>query len=389
MYKYMCALKQLPLRVIHAVAYCFLLFLFVLFWIHIPIAHLLTASCLYGIWHAILFHITTKTLYKVIQHDVYDFLSYGHRSALLATDFLYLSHVKKLIHYGVGVVSISFMYILSVYHSFIQANSELSDVFLYSSILFLTALIMFYFFVSYVTAKHITRTIDSLQQKIADDYIPNVYIDEFSSLVHTFNAYNDRTKQIFLLLHTIGRENDEYRYIAEHSHRVANYCLRIGEYLGLNDHQLHSLYQAALLHDIGKIGIPIYILLKKEPLSKDEFSFIQQYPNISYFIAKMMLKSDNEDLLNAIRFHKEHVDGTGYPNRLKQDEIPLLAKIISAVDAFDAMTSSRPYRKSKSKMEAMENLLKESGTKWDDKVVNVINLLLTKNNKYVNIAIRS
>lgn len=385
----MCALKQLPLKIMHVIAYCSLLFFVVLFWMNIPIAHLLTASCLYGIWHAILFHITTKTLYKVIQHDVYDFLSYGHRSALLATDFLYLSHVKKLIHYGVGVFSIFLMYILTVYQSFIQANSEASDVFLYSSTLFLAALITFYLFISYMTTKHITHTINSLQQKIADNYIPNVYIDEFSSLVHTFNAYNDRTKQIFLLLHTIGRENDEYRYIVEHSHRVANYCLRIGEYLGLNDHQLHSLYQAALLHDVGKIGIPSYILLKKEPLSKDEFSFIQQYPNISYFIAKMMLRAENEELLNAIRFHKEHVDGTGYPNRLKQDEIPLLAKIISAVDAFDAMTSSRPYRKSKSNMEAIETLLKESGTKWDAKIVNVLNLLLTKNIKYVNIETRN
>lgn len=234
-----------------------------------------------------------------------------------------------------------------------------------------------------MTTKHITHTINSLQQKIADDYIPNVYIDEFSSPVHTFNAY-----KIFLLLHTIGQENDEYRYIVEHSHRVANYCLRIGGYLGLNDHQLHSLYQATLLHDIGKIGIPIYILLKKEPLSKDEFSFIQQYPNISYFIAKTTLRTENEELLNAIRFHKEHVDGTGYPNRLKQDEIPLLAKIISAVDALDAMASFRPYRKSKSKMEAIETLLKEGGTKRDVKIVNVMNLLLTKN-KFVNVAIRN
>ncbi|WP_255572256.1 HD-GYP domain-containing protein [Anoxybacillus sp. ST70] len=206
----------------------------------------------------------------------------------------------------------------------------------------------------------------------------DVYIDEFSILTHTLNTYNDPTKKALRLLAKIENKSDEHKYIADHSRRVAYYCLQIGQLIGLQDRQLNSLYQAALLHDIGKIGIPDYILLKNEALSKDEFSFIKEYPNMSYFFAETVFQIKDKDILDAILFHKEHLDGTGYPNRLTDKQIPIMAKIISVADAFDALMSTRPYRQKKSKDEAIHILKRESGIKWDEHILNKLIDLFTK-----------
>lgn len=126
------------------------------------------------------------------------------------------------------------------------------------------------------------------------------------------------------------------------------------------------------------MGIPDYILLKKWPLSKDEFSIIKQYPMISYLLTKAMFQTANKDLLYAILYHKEYIDGTGYPYQIDREAIPLLAKVISVADAFDAMLSFRPYRNNKNKLEAIRILREKSGTKWDAEIVHIFTHLLTK-----------
>ncbi|KFZ42548.1 HD domain-containing protein [Anoxybacillus flavithermus] len=380
-YKYIYVLKKQPLAMMGTITLYFLVFIALLLFFHLPIPYLMIAICLYTLWHPLIFHVTYRSLQKVIEHNVYYFFERGYQNAVTATDFVHLSHFQKMFHYGIGMFGVIFAYMLLIKLLFIQ--SQMGETFFFVSFLLLFIFMTFYIGISYTISKQMKQTFHLLCRRIGNAPIPNIHIDETTMLVHALNSYNDKTKHILSLLSEIEQQNDEYKYIAEHSRRVAHYCLRIGAHIGLLDDQLNSLYHAALLHDIGKLGIPDYILLKKEPLSKDEFSIIKQYPIISYLIAKNILQITNKDLLHAILFHKEHMDGTGYPNQIKVEEIPLLARIISVADAFDAMTSSRPYRDKKNQHEVMHILREESGVKWDEAVVYTLNHLFTK--KDINI----
>ncbi len=159
---------------------------------------------------------------------------------------------------------------------------------------------------------------------------------------------------------------DEYTW--QHTQRVMYYCKAIWHKLWLAIKERQKLETAALLHDIGKIWIKDSILLKDGKLTNEEYDEIQQHPAIS---AKLLsnLESLKDEILPAIEWHHERIDGNGYPNHLKWDEIPFLAKIISIADAFDAMTTDRPYRKWLSKEIAIERLIEGKGTQFDAKIV--------------------
>ncbi|MED0685925.1 HD-GYP domain-containing protein [Anoxybacillus ayderensis] len=382
-YQYVYSLRRFPTKIIHIVFFCFMCFFVLLFFIQLRSMHLLLSACLYGMFHSILFYVINRSLLKVIEYDVDYFFHLGYRSAIIASDFPHTSTFKRFIHYGVGGVSLSIMYVLTIHRMFIQNNPNEHVVFFIISIAFLAFFLIFYLAVSYAVSEHIKTTIYTLRERAMREEIPNVYTDEFSILTHTLNIYNDPTKKALRLLAKIENKSAEHKYIADHSRRVAYYCLQIGQLVGLQDRQLNSLYQAALLHDIGKIGIPDYILLKKGALSKDEFSFIQQYPNISHFLAETVFQIEDKDILTAILFHKECLDGTGYPNQLIDKHIPIMAKIISIADAFDALMSTRPYRRKKSRDEAIHILKSGSGIKWDEHILNKFINLFTK--KEINI----
>ncbi|MCX8047642.1 MAG: HD domain-containing protein [Anoxybacillus gonensis] len=369
-------LKKQPLTIINTILISFFMFIALLLLFRLSSKHFMIAITLYALWHPMLFHISYHSLQKVIERDVFYFFKRGYQSALMASDLIHLSQFQKMIHYGIGMIGIVFAYILFTKHFFIQ--NQMSVAFLFTSFVSFMALIAFYIGISYIISKQINHTFHRLRQQAGHETIPNIYVDEMTILVHALNIHNDKTRRILSLLAEIEGQSDECKYIAEHSRRVANYCLQIGKHIGLLDDQLNNLYHAALLHDIGKIGIPDYILLKKGPLSKDEFSIIKQYPMISYLLTKAMFQTANKDLLYAILYHKEYVDGTGYPYQINHEEIPLLAKIISVADAFDTMLSFRPYRNNKSELEAIRILREESGTKWDAEIVHIFTHLLTK-----------
>jgi len=132
-------------------------------------------------------------------------------------------------------------------------------------------------------------------------------------------------------------------YTAGHSERVAEYCTRMGRHLGLGPFELRILELGALVHDVGKIGIPDDILLKPVGLTKEEFDIIKTHPVVGEQILSKFALFD--ECMPIIRWHHERLDGTGYPDRLSGEEIPFLVRISSVADAFDAMTSSRAYRK--------------------------------------------
>jgi putative nucleotidyltransferase with HDIG domain len=159
-------------------------------------------------------------------------------------------------------------------------------------------------------------------------------------------------------------------YTAGHSQRVRDYSLKIARVLKLPEVEIEILRQACILHDIGKIKIPDGILNKKSPLTKKEWEFIFQHPLVGRQILSTV--SDFQDIVDVIYTHHERVDGQGYPRRLKMEEIPLLARILSVADAYDAMRSERPYRKSKNKVQAQTELERVKGTQLDPKVVDAL-----------------
>ncbi len=156
-------------------------------------------------------------------------------------------------------------------------------------------------------------------------------------------------------------------YTAGHSRRVSQYSCAIAEVLGLSGQPLDDLRIGALLHDIGKIGISDSILLKAGRLTDEEEALIRQHPVIGRRILEGVQGFHN--YLDVVELHHENWDGTGYPHGLKEEHTPLSARIVKVADAFDAMTSDRPYRRGMSHQDAVRILEKESGTQFDDSIV--------------------
>ena len=158
-------------------------------------------------------------------------------------------------------------------------------------------------------------------------------------------------------------------YTRQHSQQVTYFSLVIGRALGFSKEELLVLEQAALLHDIGKIGIPDHILHKPGPLSASEWELMKQHPNIGQEILEHIQVLHLEQ--NTVRHHHERYDGKGYPTGLKGEEIPVYARILNIADSFHAMVSDRPYRKALPIERAVEELQKNRGTQFDPQLVDV------------------
>ncbi|MFP5385074.1 MAG: HD-GYP domain-containing protein [Bacteriovoracia bacterium] len=156
-------------------------------------------------------------------------------------------------------------------------------------------------------------------------------------------------------------------YTFGHSMRVAYFSLVTGAEAQLSPEEMYELELAAIFHDIGKIGTPDAVLNKPSRLSEDEFNIMKQHPENSFEILKEFPMF--EKIAQSARLHHERYDGKGYPLGLKGDEIPLGARIILIADTFDAMTSTRPYRKGLPYEVAFEELIQFSGTQFDPKLV--------------------
>lgn len=157
------------------------------------------------------------------------------------------------------------------------------------------------------------------------------------------------------------------QYTRGHVERVTSYAMLLAKQLGWQENQLEQLRFGAILHDIGKVHISEEILRKRDPLDDEEWGEIHNHPSTGAEMIK-----DIPYLIPAIpvvRFHHECWDGTGYPNGLVGDQIPLSARIVSVADGFDAMTTSRPYHRALSVEEAYDEIMKKSGTQFDPAVV--------------------
>jgi len=187
--------------------------------------------------------------------------------------------------------------------------------------------------------------------KIADDlmYQEKLYL-----------GASARSKIVNALLTALSERD----YITEgHARRMQKLCQELGEKVGLSAQQLANLSLLAQVHDLGKVGIPDRILFKRGPLTKREREVMRQHSEKGYRIA--LSSPDLAGIADLILKHHEKWDGTGYPLGLKGEEIPIECRILSIVDAFDAMTAGRPYRRAKAVKEALEEIRRCSGTQFD------------------------
>lgn len=156
-------------------------------------------------------------------------------------------------------------------------------------------------------------------------------------------------------------------YTGGHTKRVMNYSIAIGKAMGLSKKEIENLRLAAILHDVGKIGVRDNILLKEDRLDPEELEKMNMHPQYGSDILSHVKKL--RDIIPGVRGHHERIDGKGYPDNLRDGDIPTIARIIAVADTFDAMTTDRPYRKAMSSEAAFEELRKNSGIQFDKDVV--------------------
>lgn len=183
----------------------------------------------------------------------------------------------------------------------------------------------------------------------AKDKLEKAYLESIETLRYTVEAKDPYTKG--------------------HSDRVAEFSVLIGKKPGLSEEDLKTLRIGGLFHDIGKIGIPDSILLKDERLTPEEYSEIKHHPSIGTHILSNATIFSN--IIPIVKHHHERYDGRGYPENLKGEDIPLLARIATVADAFDAMSSRRTYRNSLDINTIIDEIKKNSGTQFDSKIADV------------------
>lgn len=210
--------------------------------------------------------------------------------------------------------------------------------------------------------------------------------DELARLAGNFNHMAGNIEALVRRLKQALRQNQELfletirtlaaaidakdPYTRGHSERVSSYSMAIARHLGLSQDEVFRIRTAAILHDVGKLGIRDGILNKPGGLTEEEFAVMRQHPAIGAQIMEpiRMLK----EIIPGIRNHHETWDGNGYPDRLEGDEIPQVARIIGVADTFDAMTTNRPYQKAKSIDYVLDKMRAMSGSRFDPEVVNAL-----------------
>ena len=165
-------------------------------------------------------------------------------------------------------------------------------------------------------------------------------------------------------------------YTKGHSQRVADYASELAKLLGYSEDALENVRYIALLHDIGKIGIPDSVLKKTARLSDQEFEVMKQHVDIGNRI--LHENTVIKDLFKGAKYHHERYDGKGYTEGLKGEDIPEVARIICIADSYDAMTSSRVYRPRMTEEQAIQQLLENSGSQFDPDMIKVFVQILAE-----------
>lgn len=165
-------------------------------------------------------------------------------------------------------------------------------------------------------------------------------------------------------------------YTEGHSRRVAEYAKELAEYIGMAQADLDLVYRTGTLHDVGKIGVPDSILKKPAKLNEDERAIMETHPVLGELIVRKAPQL--EDTIPGVRHHHEAWDGSGYPDNLKGESIPFVARLLAIADAYDAMTSNRPYRQGMSQEAALQEILKKAGTQFEPDLAQAFVRLMTE-----------
>jgi len=248
--------------------------------------------------------------------------------------------------------------------------------------------------VGLLSARAITNPIqqlaDSTQLIARGDFSKKIQIrsrTEIGELAETFNKMTDDLELYIRQIRKAGEENkalflgtiralaaavdEKDPYTRGHSDRVTKYSIIIARALDLDEKTVETISISALLHDVGKIGIDDKVLKKPGFLTPEEFEIMKQHPVKGFNIMKTIEQMRN--VLPGLRSHHEQWDGNGYPDRLKGEEIPLIARIIAVADTLDAMTTNRPYQQALTFQFAVEKINKNVGVKYDKNVVAAFN----------------
>ncbi|MBF0533112.1 MAG: HD domain-containing protein [Candidatus Omnitrophica bacterium] len=207
-----------------------------------------------------------------------------------------------------------------------------------------------------------------------------------AQLFESLKEEAERNRKLFIQTIVVLSSTIEAKdaYTHGHTERVTRYAVSIAKKMAEDGVVLfpegffENLYIGGLLHDIGKIAIPESILLKKGPLTEEEYCLVQKHPLKGAEIINSLTVP--EDCVNCIKYHHERYDGSGYPFKLAGPNIPIAAAIIAVADAFDAMTTDRPYRKGFDKVTALQELQKNSGTQFHPLVVESFHAVFKQEN---------
>ena len=206
----------------------------------------------------------------------------------------------------------------------------------------------------------------------ADDFLSKPFAtDELRARVRSFSRMKrftdelESAESVILSLALTIEARDPYT--RGHCERLARYGVALGARLGLDDEQRVALHRGGFLHDVGKVGVPDAVLLKPGPLTADERRQMERHPVIGATLCGGMRSL--EAVRPIVRHHHERPDGSGYPDRLRGDAIPLLASVIGVVDAYDAMTTRRPYQAAQTPAIACRRLRDDVETGWRDAAI--------------------
>ncbi|MBV8855682.1 MAG: HD domain-containing protein [Acidobacteria bacterium] len=274
-------------------------------------------------------------------------------------------------------------------HAALQSVTDMRRQTLYISLLAAT----FALLIGFVFAKQLTHPVRELAagaHRIAGgDFSQRINVRSKTELGDLGESFNQMTDQLENYIEDLQNSAEENRqlfigtvkalaaaidgkdpYTRGHSERVARFSLAIGESLGLPDDEMEKLRISALLHDVGKIAIEDNILKKPAALTPEEFEIMKGHPQKGFKIMSQIPAM--KDFLPGMYMHHEMMDGKGYPQGLKGDEIPMQARIVSVADTFDAMTTDRPYQKGMSLEDAIARIKTFVNTRYDPQVVDAL-----------------
>ena len=244
----------------------------------------------------------------------------------------------------------------------------------------------------------ILTTLDQMQDKLkavelgADDFLNKPFHTiELTTRIRSLLAlkhFTDEFEHASGVLQSIalvveGRD----KYTGYHCRRLGQYAVRIGKTLGLGQEDLETLWLGGIFHDLGKIAVSDVVLNKPAPLSAEEFTLMKTHPSVGANLCKSMRTM--ERVVPLIRHHHEKLDGSGYPDGLAGKEIPLLVRIITAVDVYDALATARPYRRALPHETCMR-IMREEVSKgwWDRDIVQLVDRIPTSTDPVPEISLR-